>query len=63
MMMQVITSDPDEIPDLDQVAEEREKSGEYKSMLSTSAKTEKHYAKRMSDVLRDLQAYGFLGDL
>lgn len=64
MLLQVITAHADDIPDLDQIAEDRAK-GDYKenNTLFQSTKTELNYNKRMSDVLRDADAYGFLNDL
>lgn len=64
MLLQVITADAADIPDLDKLADEREQNGgKMDTTLFMSKKTELLYNKRMSDVMRDADAYGFLNDL
>lgn len=64
MLLQVITADPTDIPDMDKLADDREKHGDTQPQPQfLSAKTEQNYNKRMSDVIRDMEAYGFLSDL
>lgn len=62
MLLQVITAHPDDLPDMDAMAEEREKTGVDQLDLFVSPKTELLYNKRMRDVLRDADAYGFLSE-
>lgn len=64
MLLQVITAAPEDLPDMDQMADEREANGgEMESQMFVSKRTEHVYQKRMSDVLRDADAYGLLDDL
>lgn len=64
MLLQVITAAPEDVPDMDQMAEDREKNGgEMEPELFVSQRTDHLYKKRMSDVFRDADAYGLLDDL
>lgn len=59
MMVQVVTADPTDIPDMDEVSENMaESTNEPKMMLSE--KTIDSYNVRIGDVMRDAERYGFL---
>lgn len=63
-LLQVITADPTDIPDMDQLSEDIENnkgnkdSDHPKSFISS--KTQELYNTRVRDVVRDAEAYGYL---
>lgn len=67
MLLQVITAAAEDIPDMDRMAEERERELEEGKVsqpkLFVSERSEAAYQKRMGDVFRDADAYGLLDDL
>lgn len=61
-LLQVITADPTDIPDLDQLSEDMAKNKDNddhpKSFISS--KTRQLYKTRVCDVVRDAEAHGYL---
>lgn len=57
MLLPVVTLDPDNCPDLDELAESFEKDGTYDENLFAPDKTV--YNKRMRDVVIDIERLGY----
>lgn len=61
MLLQVITAPAAELPDMDQMAEEMEANGGQArdAEMFLKGKSEEAYNQRVTDVMRDADAYGF----
>lgn len=60
MLVQVVTADPTDIPDMDALSEKMANTGNHEAQSFISAKTENAYNQRISDVIRDAERYGYL---
>lgn len=60
MLVQVVIADPTDIPDMDALSDEMAKTGNHEAQMFISEKTANAYNRRISDVIRDAERYGYL---